>query len=274
MGRQTYLADVPEEVYVSNKYRVTPAGNPPGTYPQVKIEAAEGPGWDEPNHDEVAVLGLDTDYSLNSRGRGRGHGTNPIDLSRLREPLHIQFANWDDSLEGFVRFTKRFGWLDIHGGSSFYSNWLYRQREFRKYWQWNNQEGKWAELAGGLTEHLFLAVREESSADTDYTIGGSSAVSESAVRFEPHGQRLVPRLDPETLWQYLLCLLAEESLGRLRVCKNPDCFAPYFIVRRKDQRFCGSDCAGLVAKRHWWQEHGKEWRKKRKKEKGKKKVRR
>jgi hypothetical protein len=273
MAREPYLADVPKEVYVFNKYGITHTGNPPHVYPQVRIEGEE-PGQDGPNHDEVAELGLETDYQLNYRVRGRERGTKSKDLSRLREPLHIQFANWDDSLEGFIRFTKRFGWLDIHGGSDFYSNWLYRQRKFRQYWQWNSQESEWDGLAAELTEHLLAAVREEMGADDDGPTG-VFAVSESAVRFELHGHKLVPRLMPVSLWQYLLTLLADEPLGRLRKCENTDCPAPYFITRRKDQQFCGSDCAGLIAKRRWWQEHGKEWRKKRKKSrKVKKKVRR
>jgi hypothetical protein len=275
MARKPYLAKVPKEVYVFEEYKITRTGNPPNVYPQVEIDGGQW-GEDGPFHDEVAELGLETDYRLNYRSSGpRDRGTKSKDLSRLREPLHVQFANWDDSLEGFIRFTKRFGWLDIHGGSDCYSNWLYRHRRFCQYWEWNGQESEWDGLAAELTEHLLAAVRQEVEPDTMYTIGGVFAVSESAVRFELHGHKLVPRLVPGSLWQHLLTLLADEQLGRLRICENSECPAPYFIARRADQQFCGSDCAGLVAKRRWWQEHGKEWRKKRRKSKKvKKKVRR
>lgn len=51
---------------------------------------------------------------------------------------------------------------------------------------------------------------------------------------------------------------------RARYCGNPECDAPYFIAKRKNQRYCSEKCAGhgqRELKRSWWAEHGEEWRK-------------
>jgi hypothetical protein len=41
----------------------------------------------------------------------------------------------------------------------------------------------------------------------------------------------------------------------LRICRNSDCRARYFIAARKDQKYCSPECAEpakLAAKRKWW----------------------
>ncbi len=48
-----------------------------------------------------------------------------------------------------------------------------------------------------------------------------------------------------------------------KYCANRECPAPYYIARRKSQRYCGDHCAELFeleAKRNWWKEHGSDWR--------------
>lgn len=54
---------------------------------------------------------------------------------------------------------------------------------------------------------------------------------------------------------------------QLAICANKEtCVTPYFIKRRKDQKFCSEDCAVMRQrehKLHWWKEHGEEWRAKR-----------
>jgi hypothetical protein len=51
-------------------------------------------------------------------------------------------------------------------------------------------------------------------------------------------------------------------------CANPSCVAPCFFARRRSQRYCSDACAVPAQqeyKRRWWDEHGNEWRSKRKK---------
>lgn len=44
-----------------------------------------------------------------------------------------------------------------------------------------------------------------------------------------------------------------------RVCENTDCPAPFFIAKRKSQRYCGEECASVYQKawkRKWWNDKG------------------
>jgi len=71
----------------------------------------------------------------------------------------------------------------------------------------------------------------------------------------------------------LLLLWSKSSLAK--VCKNPDCPAPFFIARRVQQQYCGDECAApfrLEAKMNWWNKVGKERREKisKRQKKGKK----
>ncbi len=64
----------------------------------------------------------------------------------------------------------------------------------------------------------------------------------------------------------LVLLRALHIADRLRVCPNGGCPAPYFIAKRRSQKYCSEACA-LPAqrefKRAWWTEHGAQWRVKR-----------
>ena len=71
---------------------------------------------------------------------------------------------------------------------------------------------------------------------------------------------LESRVDPFSL----VGLRALQIADRMRYCPNPTCPAPYFIARRRSQKYCGEDCsipAQLEFKRAWWREHGDAWRK-------------
>jgi hypothetical protein len=77
-----------------------------------------------------------------------------------------------------------------------------------------------------------------------------------------------------------MMLHALRFADRMRYCGNPTCAAPYFLARRRSQKYC-SDACSLPAqrehKRAWWSEHGEEWRQGRKgrpKGSGKKAARR
>ena len=58
---------------------------------------------------------------------------------------------------------------------------------------------------------------------------------------------------------------------RARRCANSECPAPYFFATRRNQKFCGHDCAvpsRLEAKMRWWNDKGAKARKKRKSKHG------
>lgn len=65
------------------------------------------------------------------------------------------------------------------------------------------------------------------------------------------------------LQKALYAIWGKSSLAK--VCRNPDCPAPFFIARRVQQQYCGDECAApfrLEAKMNWWDNVGKHRREK------------
>jgi hypothetical protein len=55
---------------------------------------------------------------------------------------------------------------------------------------------------------------------------------------------------------------------KLRICGNPNCKTPYFIVERGKQSYCSVECAAVAQKaykRTWWKNNGPSWREARRK---------
>ena len=75
---------------------------------------------------------------------------------------------------------------------------------------------------------------------------------------------------PGPFSQAVLHLL--RSAHRALVCPNPECPTPYFLRKKRRQRYCSESCSGVgqrEAKRKWWTAKGEDWRKKRSQEKQK-----
>jgi hypothetical protein len=72
-------------------------------------------------------------------------------------------------------------------------------------------------------------------------------------------------LPPPTPFEHAINYLVKIG-DKARRCGNPECDAPYFIAKRKNQKYCTEKCAGhgqRELKRSWWAEHGEKWRKER-----------
>jgi hypothetical protein len=58
-----------------------------------------------------------------------------------------------------------------------------------------------------------------------------------------------------------------ELKAKMAVCANPECPQPFFLKGRKSQRFCDRPaCSAYGQRQHkkkWWNEHGREWKKRR-----------
>lgn len=66
---------------------------------------------------------------------------------------------------------------------------------------------------------------------------------------------------PDRTEQLLLQLVRVSELTRF--CENPECDAPYFIAKKRNQKYCSELCVGFGQREHkqrWWAEHGKKWR--------------
>lgn len=70
------------------------------------------------------------------------------------------------------------------------------------------------------------------------------------------------RVPPPAPFERALTHLVK-SADVARYCANPECPAPYFFAKRRNQRYCSEICAAPAQrelKRKWWAEHGEEWR--------------
>jgi hypothetical protein len=220
-------------------------------------------------------------------------GIDRVDFASLHEPPHKIFVNWSTTPEGVLTFTQKYGLLDptgkyaewklnlikrdpkateaakfadarsfitssVHTRNDFsftVASWAEIQNYFRQYWDWNANGGDWDVVRHDLTTELMTSV-----------VVGAPELCHLGIEVTDLwslGPKPSVVLTANTLWQYLCTLLVFHKVGDLRKCQNPDCPAPRFIARRKDQVYCCNDCAALLAKRRWWKKHGEEWRRSR-----------
>jgi hypothetical protein len=119
-------------------------------------------------------------------------------------------------------------------------------------------------VACGMQELLRNAWRGEQLAIQILEFGGDRTMQQgpygpprlTAIP-SPHGIDIYT----EDLWNYIrVAFLSDHAAGLTRVCGNPECEAPYFLARRKDQRQCGNDKCTAWAQREWsldwWKETG------------------
>src|ERR1700687_4898296 len=106
--------------------------------------------------------------------------------------------------------------------------------------------------------------------------GAEPPLSEDALLFLspisadwPH-QELVYK-GQSGLQQDLYTLLKCSRMAK--ICARPDCpYTPYFVANDTRTRYCSTDCADAMQdkwRNDWWKTHGKAWRKKRNRGKGK-----
>jgi hypothetical protein len=51
-------------------------------------------------------------------------------------------------------------------------------------------------------------------------------------------------LTTENLWSFICVLFLRDHLaGKARICESPDCANPYFLAKRRGQKFCSHVCA-------------------------------
>lgn len=79
-------------------------------------------------------------------------------------------------------------------------------------------------------------------------------------KFVTYNQEYWAEIEASRVDAFLLVLhRALHVVDRMRYCPNPECPAPYFIAKRRSQKYCSEICA-LPAqrefKRRWWAEHG------------------
>lgn len=119
-----------------------------------------------------------------------------------------------------------------------------------------------------LDEAILSAVRFYPTQQRDgWNIGPAALAPVPLTNIENHFRLVWARqgqfrYEPTTALQKAVYVLwAKSSLAK--VCRNPDCPAPFFIGRRIQQQYCGDECAApfrLEAKNKWWNTVGKKRR--------------
>src|SRR5208282_5068146 len=128
------------------------------------------------------------------------------------------------------------------------ASWVRWHKEFLRYWDSNTNGADWDVARHDFGDELI-----------EFDVIGRYRFNHPGIRvcdLVGLGPKPLIVLCASTLWQYLCGLLIFHKVGELRRCENPSCPAPRFIANRKNQIFCSSDCAALVAKRRWWAKHG------------------
>jgi hypothetical protein len=151
-----------------------------------------------------------------------------------------EFANWPNSPKDVLRFTAKWGPLDVpfRGDEEFrfqVSEWQQVQVEFRGLWEEKMpQKGK----PVSLLPHSEMKVQE-------------------GEEFEFVFSNLSYRTS--TLRRLLILELLARPRERMRKCLKLDCPNPYFFATRLQQRYCSEPCAQwaqLGWKRAWWDKEG------------------
>jgi hypothetical protein len=195
----------------------------------------------------VEVEALDSDdYAV--FGTLADQDVNPDDWP---EPPHVAFANvnLDDPMAA-ITFTETYGTL--------YSGWTLGTGT-------SPSEGEFR-IAKCDLQAAQTVLREAWRGSPSDIVSLEGAVEEGieanvlvhAASVELSTNGLSPFID--------FLFLRDLAGDKIGVCLNPDCLAPYFVRRRKTQKFCDSKaCAAFAARKYakrWWDDRGSRLRKK------------
>ena len=144
-----------------------------------------------------------------------------------------EFVNWPSNPTSWLKFVRKYGpiWEDAEQGAEFRSDiakFSEAQDTFRRLWRDKKRSG--------------------------WQVGGQVAVS--------HLQGKATVRVSNLHWFLFLDVVTLDP-RRLKVCKCPECPAPYFVASHLGQRFCSTDCSDWSQKqlkKDWWRKNGEKWR--------------
>jgi hypothetical protein len=184
---------------------------------------------------------------------------------KARGPLHVAFANMRDEPEEVKAFSKR--WAVRPVDSDPLEPLLIPIRDtIRIAWRSESRIDAISKGPALLYPELALRISKRKLASIESTF--TARIRVTAGRTE-----VVPDHWWQTAW---LLYLRDCLLGKTAICENPACPTPFFIRKRKTQKFCdgGHDCSAYGDRLRaikWWRARGNAWRsEQRKSGKGKK----
>ncbi len=196
-----------------------------------ETERASVPGWDEPPHRVFANL-----------------PAAEAKLQPAMEPRPIQPAAAQAFIEKYGVMLNRLG---LPAGFRVNSRDLsFAQSLLRRAWQGD---------AAAIVPLQTVGVKSDSILQTE------RAIEEAQPRVEASVLARGIELTASDLWSFICVLfLRDHAAGRTGVCVNPDCPAPYFLKRRRTQKFCEAGTCVAHAQRQyalrWWNIEGKKRR--------------
>jgi hypothetical protein len=184
-------------------------------------------------------------------------GRNP----NTTEPPHRAFANMQDDKAAGWAFYDRWGTLmaETADPKSF------TPEKLESFWRAKGFDCPLISLE--LRDALRQAWRGEPAGKGELTLRYIEDSAGRYMKFSWVFKAGRAELVAEDLWSAICVLfLRDRAAHKTAVCENPDCPAPYFIRKRKTQKFCEAgpcvDYGARLRANKWWQSHGDEWRKK------------
>lgn len=169
-----------------------------------------------------------------------------------RVPPHIAFVNLRvEDPQSVAAFIKQYGVL------------LYADRREKDPLHDAGFRKAFSEKAVDLAAHrgfLRLAWDGEHS-----SFGLMEDQIEAGIVTRVHVEDGVVSLETPALWTFICFLfLRDFTAGKLGICENPDCPAPYFKKKRRTQKFCeAGPCVAFANQQYalrWWNAKGKKRR--------------
>src|SRR5579872_4313185 len=164
----------------------------------------------------------------------------PAAQRQWKEPPHVFLANMEIDNRSILKFNRTYG--QICG-------------------TWEKIEGRTAYIIGtaGLREAhdkqnlLRRAWHREPAALKLMWVGGQMAEladpseAYSRIQIEPFVTQKGIDLYAKDIWSFIrIAFLRDFLQNTTRICANGACPAPFFLVARRGQQFCGHKCAVLV----------------------------
>lgn len=181
-------------------------------------------------------------------------GRNP----NTNEPPHEAFANMQDGRAASWAFYDRWGSLTVDpSGERITPN------KLESFWRAKklNCPVIDLELRDALRRAWRGEVAEKGQLPLRYIEDSAGRYMKFSWVFKEGSAELVA----DDLWSAICVLfLRDVAANKTAVCENPDCPAPYFIRKRKTQKFCEAgpcvEYGARVRANNWWHAHGNEWR--------------
>jgi hypothetical protein len=178
-------------------------------------------------------------------------GRNP----NIKEPPHEAFANMQDDRAAAWAFYDRWGPLMTESPTS--------PEQLESFYRAKNFPCPVIDLE--LRTALRQAWRGEKAGEGELPVRYIEDSAGRYMKFSWIFKAGKAELVAEDLWSAICVLfLRDRAAHKTAVCENPDCPAPYFIRKRKTQKFCeAGPCVEYGARlraNKWWKAHGNEWR--------------